>query len=77
MRAWWKIMPEQGEQGAKEGEWRDAAVRVSAATQANTVTGLKEEFVSLLKNVYFQFISVEEVGFWRFLWVCITTRSEA
>ena len=66
-------MLEQGEPGTREGESSDAAVRVSAARQDNIVTGLKEEFVSLLKKCVLWSISVEEVGLWRFLWLYVTT----
>lgn len=55
-------MLEQGEPGAREGESGYAAVRVSAARQDNIVTRLKEEFVSLFKNVYFSLLVRKWVG---------------
>lgn len=70
-------MPEQSEPGAKEGESSDAADGVSAATQDNIVTRLKEEFVSLFKKCVLQSFSVEEVGLSRFLWLSIATCTEA
>lgn len=50
-------------QEAERGESSDAAVRVSAARQDNIVTRLKEEFVSLLKNMYFRLLVCKR-------WVC-------
>lgn len=63
MCAWWNIMLEEGEEGAKDGKWSGAAVRVSVATRANAVTRLKEERVSLLRNVYFSPLAWKK-------WVC-------
>ncbi len=62
-------MLEQGEPGAGEEASCDAAVRLSAARQDDIETRLKQEFVSLLKSVYFSLLSVEAVDLERFLWV--------